>query len=101
MEYLHEEAIVIYRSKGGKDKKTCNAQEGTAAMGTHVPLRSEQIVRHYGGFRVAATPSLLLDMKTEPFGAVCALSGDKLEDIEPAVPMGIIEIVGFDPVDFV
>ena len=48
MDYLPEEATVIYRSKDGKDKKTYDALEWIAAMGTHVPLRGEQMVRYYG-----------------------------------------------------
>jgi len=48
MEYLPEEAMVIYRSKDGKDKKTYDALEWIAAMGTHMPLRGEQMVRYFG-----------------------------------------------------
>jgi hypothetical protein len=50
MDYLPEETMVIYHSKDGKDKKTYDALEWIAAMGTHVPLRGEQMVRYYGEF---------------------------------------------------
>ena len=39
MEYLHQEAKVLYRSKDGKEKRTHSALEWLAAMGTHVPDR--------------------------------------------------------------
>jgi hypothetical protein len=50
MDYLPEQATVIYHSKDGKEKKTYEALEWIAAMGTHVPLRGEQMVRYYGEF---------------------------------------------------
>jgi hypothetical protein len=50
MEYMPEEAAVVYHSKDGKEQKTYDALEWIAAMGTHVPLRGEQMVRYYGEF---------------------------------------------------
>ena len=67
MEYLPQEAKVLYWSKDGKDKKTYSALEWLAAMGTHVPDRGQQCVRYYGFYtnstrgrlrkRQPATPS--------------------------------------------
>jgi hypothetical protein len=57
MEYFPEGVKVIYHSKDGKDNKTYNALEWLAAMGTHVPLRGEQVVRYYGITRTAQYPN--------------------------------------------
>jgi hypothetical protein len=37
MEYLTDQAQVAYHSKDGKEKKTYDALEWMAAMGSHVP----------------------------------------------------------------
>jgi len=50
MEYLPQEAKVLYQSKDGNEKKTCSALEWLAAMGTHVPDRYQQCVRYYGAY---------------------------------------------------
>jgi hypothetical protein len=50
MDYVPGQTAVIYHSKDGKEKKTYDALEWIAAMGTHVPLRGEQMVRYYGKF---------------------------------------------------
>jgi hypothetical protein len=50
MEYLPDEAIVIYHSKDGNDIKTYDALEWTTAMGTHVPLRGGQTLSYYGSY---------------------------------------------------
>jgi len=48
MEYLPEQARVLYRSKDGKEQKSYDARDRLAAMGTHVPARGQQSVRSYG-----------------------------------------------------
>ena len=50
MEYLADQAQVAYRSKDGKEKKTYDALEWMAAMGSHVPERGQQSVRYYGAY---------------------------------------------------
>jgi hypothetical protein len=47
MEYFREGVKVIYHSKDGTDKKTYDALEWIAAMGPHVPLGGEQMVKYY------------------------------------------------------
>lgn len=42
------QAKVAYRSKDGKEKRTYDALEWMAAMGSHVPERGQQSVRYYG-----------------------------------------------------
>jgi hypothetical protein len=48
MQYFPEQLKVIYHSKDGNDKKTYNALEWLAAMGSPVPNRAEQSIRYYG-----------------------------------------------------
>ncbi len=50
MEYLPDQAKVVYRSKDGKEKKTYDGLEWMAAMGSHVPERGQQSVRYYGAY---------------------------------------------------
>jgi hypothetical protein len=50
MEYRPEEAKVTYRSKDRKEKKSYDAPEWLAAMGSHVPERGQQSVRYYGAY---------------------------------------------------
>jgi hypothetical protein len=50
MEYLPQEAKVLYQSKDGKENKTYSAPEWLAAMGTHLPDRGQQCVRYYGAY---------------------------------------------------
>ena len=50
MDYSPHEAAVVYRSKDGKEKKTYDALEWLAAMGSHVPERGQQSVRYYGAY---------------------------------------------------
>ena len=62
MDYSPDEATVVYRSKDGKEKKTYDALEWLAAMGTHVPDRCQQSVRHYGLY-ANSTPGRLRKRK--------------------------------------
>ena len=48
MQYLDQEAKVVYASKDGKSTKVFDALEWIAAMCSHVPDRGEQMVRYYG-----------------------------------------------------
>jgi hypothetical protein len=48
MQYLDEEAEVVYKSKDGKDTKVFPALEWLAAMCSHIPNRGEQMVKYYG-----------------------------------------------------
>jgi hypothetical protein len=50
MQYLDQEAKVIYNSKNGKSTKTFDALEWLAAMCSHIPNRGEQMVRYYGHY---------------------------------------------------
>jgi hypothetical protein len=50
MEYRPEEAEVTYFSKDRKEKKSYDAPEWLAAMGSHVPQRGQQSVRYYGAY---------------------------------------------------
>ena len=44
LDYSPEQATVVYRSKDGKEKKTCDALEWLAAMACHVPERGKQTI---------------------------------------------------------
>jgi len=46
--YIPDESKVVYRSKNGKSEKTFDVLEWLAAMCSHVPIKGEQMVRHYG-----------------------------------------------------
>jgi hypothetical protein len=48
MAYIREESKVVYQSKDGKSEKVFDALEWLAAMCSHVPNKSEQMVRYYG-----------------------------------------------------
>jgi hypothetical protein len=48
MQYLDQEAKIVYTSKGGNSDKVFDALEWLAAMCTHVPDKGEQMVRYYG-----------------------------------------------------
>ena len=50
MEYLPEQAKVIYRSKDGREHKTYGALDWLAAMASHLPLKGEQLVKYYGHY---------------------------------------------------
>ena len=50
MEYRPEETKVTYLSKDRKEKKSYDATEWLAAMGSHVPERGQQSVRYYGTY---------------------------------------------------
>jgi hypothetical protein len=50
IKYILEEARVISDSKDGKDKKTYDAREWLAAVGSHVPHRGRQSIRYYGEY---------------------------------------------------
>jgi len=43
-----EEVKVIYESKHGKEEKTFDVFEWSAAMCSHVSIKGEQMVRYYG-----------------------------------------------------
>ena len=47
MTYIKEESKVVYESKDGKSQKVFDALEWLAAMCSHVPNKSEQMVRYY------------------------------------------------------
>ena len=50
MEYLPDQAKVTYCSKDRKEKKSYDALEWMAAMGSHVPERGQQSVRYFGAY---------------------------------------------------
>ena len=50
MQYLDQEAKVIYNSKNGNKTKVFDALEWLAAMCSHIPNRGEQMVRYYGHY---------------------------------------------------
>ena len=50
MAYRPDEAEVTYFSKDRKEKKSYDATEWVAAMGSHVPEREQQSVRYYGAY---------------------------------------------------
>ncbi len=70
MEYLPEKAQVRYRSKDGNEKKTYDALEWLAAMGTHVPERGRQSVRYYGFLSNAAPGRRRKDEGDDPLPTV-------------------------------
>jgi len=45
-----EQAMVVYCSKDGNEKKTYDATEWLAAMACHVPERRKQKIRYYGAY---------------------------------------------------
>ena len=47
MKCLTDQAKVAYRSKDGRKKKTYDALEWLAAMGSHVPKRGQQSAPYY------------------------------------------------------
>ena len=53
-----EEATVYYHSKDRKGKKPYDVLGWIATMGTHVPLRGEQMVKYYAVQRVVDSPDL-------------------------------------------
>ena len=76
MTYLHEESKRIYESKDGEEEKVFDAFEWLATMGSHVPSRGEQMVRHYGyygdvfrGKRKKETEEALIPSILEPEGS--------------------------------
>ena len=48
MQYLDQEAKVVYTSKDGKSTKVFDALDWLAAMCSHIPNKGEQMVRYYG-----------------------------------------------------
>jgi hypothetical protein len=48
MQYLDQEAKVVYTSKNGKATNVFDALEWLAAMCFHIPNKGEQMVRYYG-----------------------------------------------------
>ena len=70
MEYLPEETQVRYESKDGREKKTYDALEWLAAMGSHVPGRGQQSVRYYGFLSNSARGRRRKDEKEDPLPTV-------------------------------
>jgi len=70
MEYLPQEAKVLYQSKDGKEKKTYSALEWLAAMGTHVPDRYQQCVRYYGAYANSTQGRLRKRQQADPIPTV-------------------------------
>ena len=54
MVYEPESHRVFYRSKDGKDERVFDALEWLAALCSHVPNRSEQMMRYYGYYSNAS-----------------------------------------------
>jgi len=81
MEYLPDQARVLYRSKDGREQKSYDALEWLAARGTHVPARGQQSIRYYGFLSNAARGNRRKQEGQDPLPAV-------LEPVAPAQGRG-------------
>ena len=70
MEYLPQEAKVLYQSKDGNEKKIYSALEWLAAMGAHVPDRYQQCVRYYGAYANSVRGRLRKRLRAQAWGPV-------------------------------
>ena len=48
MNYVREESMVIYKSKGGTNTKEFDAVDFIAGLSSHIPNKNEQMVGYYG-----------------------------------------------------
>ena len=48
MSYIREESKVIYKSKDGTNTKEFDAVDFIASLASHIPNKSEQMVRYFG-----------------------------------------------------
>ncbi|MBE3084832.1 MAG: transposase [Bacteroidetes bacterium] len=48
MSYIREESKVIYKSKDGTNTKEFDAVDFIASLASHIPNKSEQMVRYLG-----------------------------------------------------
>ncbi|MBE3093133.1 MAG: transposase [Actinobacteria bacterium] len=100
MNYVREESMVIYKSKDGKNTKEFDAVDFIASLASHIPNKSEQMVRYYGlckalhnqhnGFSIKAGTEFACWAWTSPIFERSPASGFQLSSLDNT---GWLEII--------